>query len=190
MGWARLYPPLCRLSKHASRRIGRWHSKTLSGCAQLGCVNVNLVDPLANKPEAERPAKHPGVVVSVTRDASATLLDLEVLASEITWSPTTPRAGEVVEIQALVRNRGTVPVVAVPVMLAHGEGSARRELLRQTVTLAPGESVSVPFSWTVSLATSPLVLHVIADPFGLLDEVEEAFHKMERGEVLRSVVTI
>lgn len=62
-------------------RIARWHSKTLSSCEQVGCVKISLVDPLANKPEGERPAKHPGVVVSVTREAAATQLDLEVLAA-------------------------------------------------------------------------------------------------------------
>jgi hypothetical protein len=62
-------------------RIGRWHSKTLSSCEQVGCVKISLVDPLANKPDGERPAKHPGVVVSVTREAVATQLDLEVLAA-------------------------------------------------------------------------------------------------------------
>jgi hypothetical protein len=58
-------------------RIARWQSKTLSGCANLGCVKGSVIDPLANQPE--KPAQHPGVVVSFARDATAAQLDLEVL---------------------------------------------------------------------------------------------------------------
>lgn len=61
-------------------RIGRWQSKTLTSCPHLGCVEVKLVDPLAGKPPGEIPLKHPGVIVSVTRDPGAAI-DLEVLVS-------------------------------------------------------------------------------------------------------------
>jgi hypothetical protein len=58
-------------------RIGRWQSKTLSGCANLGCVKGSVIDPYAN--QETKPDKHPGVVVSFARDATAAQLDLEVL---------------------------------------------------------------------------------------------------------------
>jgi hypothetical protein len=60
-------------------RISRWQSKTLSGCENLGCVKGSVIDPLANQPPETRPAKHPGVVVSFVRDATAAQLDLEVI---------------------------------------------------------------------------------------------------------------
>lgn len=60
-------------------RIGRWQSKTLSGCENLGCVKGSVIDPLANQPPESRPAKHPGVVVSFVRDATSAQLDLEVV---------------------------------------------------------------------------------------------------------------
>jgi hypothetical protein len=66
-----------RAQVDAATRIGRWQSKTLSGCANLGCVKGSVIDPLANA--VEKPAQHPGVVVSFARDATAAQLDLEVL---------------------------------------------------------------------------------------------------------------
>jgi hypothetical protein len=60
-------------------RLGRWQSKTLTACADVGCVKVSAVDPLAGKPPEERPEKHPGLVLSVVRDRSAQQLNLEVL---------------------------------------------------------------------------------------------------------------
>lgn len=66
-----------RAQVEAATRIGRWQSKTLSGCANLGCVKGSVIDPLANA--ETKPAQHPGVVVSFSRDATAAQLDLEVL---------------------------------------------------------------------------------------------------------------
>ena len=60
-------------------RIGRWQSKTLSGCENLACVKGSVIDPLASQPPESRPEKHPGVVVSFVRDASAAQLDLEAI---------------------------------------------------------------------------------------------------------------
>lgn len=71
-------------------RIGRWHSKTLSGCANPGCVKITLIDPLANTPPEQRPATHPGVVASITRDPAAKQLDLEVLVAVTAADGTTP----------------------------------------------------------------------------------------------------
>lgn len=60
-------------------RISRWQSKTLSGCENLGCVKGSVIDPLANQPPETRPEKHPGVVVSFVRDATAAQLDVEAI---------------------------------------------------------------------------------------------------------------
>lgn len=60
-------------------RLGRWQSKSLMGCANVGCVKVNAIDPLAGKPPEEMPAKHPGLVTSIVREPSMKQADLEVL---------------------------------------------------------------------------------------------------------------
>ncbi|MDB4952647.1 MAG: hypothetical protein JWO36_216 [Myxococcales bacterium] len=62
-------------------RIGRWQSKTLTSCEHVGCAAVSLTDPLAGKPADQMPAKHPGVIVSFARDASAAATNLEVLVA-------------------------------------------------------------------------------------------------------------
>ncbi len=89
--------PRTQTSDAVAGRIARWQSKSLAGCAQVGCVKVSVVDPLAGKPPEERPAKHPGLVVSVARESSAVQLDLEVLIA------VTPAEGKP-ELKWLVAN--------------------------------------------------------------------------------------
>ncbi|HET9991695.1 MAG TPA: retropepsin-like aspartic protease [Kofleriaceae bacterium] len=60
-------------------RIGRWQSSLMPACEHTGCATVNVVDPLANIPPEQRPPTHPGVVVSVVRDAKANDVALEVV---------------------------------------------------------------------------------------------------------------
>jgi hypothetical protein len=67
--WPRTEQPL-------ATRIGRWQSKTLASCEHPGCATVTLIDPMAGK---ELTGPHPGAVVSVARDASASQLPLEVV---------------------------------------------------------------------------------------------------------------
>jgi hypothetical protein len=67
------------LSKSVESRIGRWQSSLMPKCKTLGCVTANVIDPLANKPVEQRPAQHPGVIISVARDAAAANVALEVL---------------------------------------------------------------------------------------------------------------
>jgi len=55
-------------------RIGRWPS--LAPCAKTGCAKVSIIDPMAGK---ELTGPHPGVVVSVARDASTLQEPLEVV---------------------------------------------------------------------------------------------------------------
>ncbi len=60
-------------------RLGRWQSKSLASCTNVGCVKVSAIDPLAGKPPEEMPAKHPGLVTSIVREPSVKQMDLEVL---------------------------------------------------------------------------------------------------------------
>lgn len=69
-------------------RIGRWQSKTLTSCANAGCVKLSLIDPLAGKPPDQMPAAHPGLVASIVREPAAKQLELEVLIA------VTPAAGK------------------------------------------------------------------------------------------------
>jgi len=65
-----------RAEQPVATRIGRWQSKTLSSCEHAGCATVSMIDPLAGKtPEGP----HPGLVVSVARDASSLQTPLEVV---------------------------------------------------------------------------------------------------------------
>jgi hypothetical protein len=71
-----------------AERISRWQSKTLTSCANAGCVKLSMIDPLAGKPPEQMPPKHPGLVVSIVREPSAKQLPLEVLIA------VTPAAGK------------------------------------------------------------------------------------------------
>ena len=69
-------------------RLGRWQSKLLLSCKTAGCAKVTATDPFAGKPADQLPEKHPGIVVSVTRDEAAKNFNLEVLIA------VTPAAGK------------------------------------------------------------------------------------------------
>lgn len=71
--------PRASLVATTKDRIGRWQSSLMPKCASVGCVTASVVDPLANKPADQRPAQHPGVIVSVARDPAAANVALEVL---------------------------------------------------------------------------------------------------------------
>ncbi|MEO8845975.1 MAG: aspartyl protease family protein [Kofleriaceae bacterium] len=68
-------------------RIARWRGTLMPKCSQLGCVTLHLVDPLAGKPPEQRPAQHPGVIVSAVRDPAAAHVALEVLVEVQTPDP-------------------------------------------------------------------------------------------------------
>lgn len=80
-----------------AQRISRWQSKTLTSCANAGCVKVSLIDPLAGKPPEQMPPKHPGLIASIVREPSARQLPLEALIA------VTPAAGKG-ELKWLVAN--------------------------------------------------------------------------------------
>jgi hypothetical protein len=69
--WPRAEQPL-------ATRLGRWQSKTLASCEHPGCATVTLIDPMAGK---ELTGPHPGAVIAVARDASASQLPLEVVVA-------------------------------------------------------------------------------------------------------------
>jgi hypothetical protein len=70
--------PRVPLTSAIAQRIGRWQSSLMPQCEHLGCAVVTLIDPLANTPPEQRPATHPGMVVSVVRDAKSKDVALEV----------------------------------------------------------------------------------------------------------------
>jgi hypothetical protein len=67
--WPRADQPL-------ATRLGRWQSKTLSSCEHPGCATISMIDPMAGK---ELTGPHPGLVVTVARDASSSQVPLEVV---------------------------------------------------------------------------------------------------------------
>jgi hypothetical protein len=69
---------LSRADQPLASRISRWQSKTLMSCEHVGCATVTMIDPMAGNPPT---GPHPGLVVTVTRDASALQLPLEVLVA-------------------------------------------------------------------------------------------------------------
>jgi hypothetical protein len=83
-------------------RIARWQGSLMPKCAQLGCVTINMVDPLAGKPPEQRPPQHPGVIVSVVRDHAAASVALEVLVAVTTPDPATHAKWLVVNLPANV----------------------------------------------------------------------------------------
>ena len=62
-------------------RAGRWQLKELAACAVPGCVTASVIDPLASKPPDQRPAQHPGVVVTFARDPATGRLPFEALVA-------------------------------------------------------------------------------------------------------------
>jgi hypothetical protein len=59
-------------------RIARW--PRLAQCPHLGCVAINVIDPVAGEPPpADRP--HPGVIVSIARDKELVGVPLEVVVA-------------------------------------------------------------------------------------------------------------
>ena len=67
--WPRTEQPL-------ATRLGRWQSKPLSSCEHPGCATISMIDPMAGK---ELTGPHPGLVVTVARDASSSAVPLEVV---------------------------------------------------------------------------------------------------------------
>jgi hypothetical protein len=59
-------------------RVARWETGPIQKCTSPGCITLRLVDPLAGKP-VEEGKKHPGVVLSLTREEKAGGMGLEVV---------------------------------------------------------------------------------------------------------------
>jgi hypothetical protein len=89
--------PRVPLTTEIARRIGRWQSSLMPQCEHLGCAVVSLIDPLANTPPEQRPPTHPGIVVSVIRDAKAKDVALEIVIAVKGADPAT-------QLQWLVAN--------------------------------------------------------------------------------------
>ena len=71
-------------------RVGRWQSSLMPKCERTGCAVVSIIDPLANVPPEQRPAAHPGMVVSVVRDPQSKDVALEVVIAAKGTDPAAP----------------------------------------------------------------------------------------------------
>jgi subtilase family serine protease/Tol biopolymer transport system component len=100
------------------------------------------------------------------RDAGTN--DLEVGAVSV--APPEGEVGQTLTVSTVVRNRGTLDAVLVPVQLLR---AGTEELARTAVTVAAGESATVDIPWTPVVAADPLSLLVRVDPFDLLPETRE-----------------
>jgi hypothetical protein len=89
--------PRAPVATGIAERIGRWQSSLMPQCEHLGCAVVTLIDPLASTPPEQRPATHPGVVVSVVRDARSKDVALELVIAVKGADPAT-------QLQWLVAN--------------------------------------------------------------------------------------
>jgi subtilase family serine protease/flagellar hook assembly protein FlgD len=96
-------------------------------------------------------------------------VDLEVRPQDVSTAPPDVVVGQTLVVTATIRNRGTSPVIDVPVVLRHASG----ELARTAVTLSAGTSTVVTLSWETTLSGDAVPLVVAADPFGLLSEMSE-----------------
>jgi Aspartyl protease len=74
----------------AAIRINRWDSAVLSRCKNVGCVTIRITDPLTGK-TIEEGKPLPGLVLSVTREAVAGGMGLEVIL-DATREPVPPEA--------------------------------------------------------------------------------------------------
>jgi subtilase family serine protease/flagellar hook assembly protein FlgD/fibronectin type 3 domain-containing protein len=103
-------------------------------------------------------------------------VDLELRPEEVSTAPEPIVIGQDLVVNATVRNRGTSSVIEMPVVLRHGSGG---ELARGAVTLLPGASTPVTFTWTTTVVGDAVPLVVVVDPFGLLSEVSEDNNRVD-----------
>ena len=94
----------------------------------------------------------------------------DVAVESATASPESVVVGQAVSVLAVVRNRGTTRITDIPVIL---DLAAAGEVARVLVTLEPGAAASVTLPWVTSVTGSPVAITVMADPFGLLLELDE-----------------
>ena len=116
----------------------------------------------------------------------ANSVDLEILAGEASVSPADVIEGAVVQVTAVVHNRGTATVESVPVILAHVAAAGFTELARTDVTLEPGGTQTLTLSWRASITGDPLVLSLRADPFDAFAEVSESNNAVPLSLLVRS----
>ncbi len=97
-------------------------------------------------------------------------LELELEAAVL--SATEVDVGQPVTLTAEVRNRGTLDVPSIPLLLARESDMGAAELARADVEVLAGQSRTVTLSWTPTAEDDmPLVVRV--DPFDLLRERRE-----------------
>jgi subtilase family serine protease/flagellar hook assembly protein FlgD len=109
----------------------------------------------------------------------ADTVDVELPAGGVVATPTDLREGDTLSVSALVRNRGTAPLLDVPIVLAHAGAQVPVELARQIVSLPPGTSTTLTFAWSASVLGEAVPLAVLADPFQVLDELSESNNRRD-----------
>ena len=103
---------------------------------------------------------------------------LDVAIASVVPSAAELTIGETLSVAVTVRNRGTMPLAHVPVILAHAATSLA-ELDRELVTLPPGASAQLTLNWTTSFTGEAVPLAVVADPFELLVETDEGNNRQD-----------
>ena len=96
--------------------------------------------------------------------------DLELVDGTATM-PAEVAQGDRVSLDVVVHNRGTRPVLQVPVQAA--DEATGRELARTEVALESGETKTVSLAWVATVAEDDLRVLVRADPFDLVREERE-----------------
>jgi YVTN family beta-propeller protein len=97
-------------------------------------------------------------------------IDVEVLPADVSLEKSAITVGEQVHVTAIVRNRGTAPVNALLIQLAHAAADGDKELTRTIINLDPGAAQTVDLRWTSSL-TGTIPLAVQLDPFQVFNEI-------------------
>ena len=96
--------------------------------------------------------------------------DLELVDGTASM-PAEVAQGDRVSLDVVVHNRGTRPVLQVPVQAA--DEATGRELARTEVALESGETKTVSLAWVATVAEDDLRVLVRADPFDLVREERE-----------------
>jgi subtilase family serine protease/flagellar hook assembly protein FlgD len=113
-------------------------------------------------------------VIAATLENPRNTLDLELVPGSVSPSSSDLLVGETLSVTVDVRNRGTADVFDIPVVLTRAAADGGGELARTLVTVGAGQTAAAPLVWKTTIAGDPVSLLLRADPFGLLDELDEA----------------
>jgi subtilase family serine protease/flagellar hook assembly protein FlgD/WD40 repeat protein len=106
-------------------------------------------------------------------------VDLEILPTDVVPDTNDLLVGETLTVTVQVRNHGTAAVTNLPLLLAHASGATPPELARTFVDVPAGGSVTATLTWRTSILGAAVPLAVLADPFNLLSELNEANNRVD-----------